>query len=36
MFRNHNVGERSLLDKAKDAVGLGDKASTNTNHTTNY
>ncbi|KAG8761371.1 hypothetical protein FRC14_004776 [Serendipita sp. 396] len=27
--QNHNPGERSLLDKAKDAVGMGDKASTN-------
>ncbi|CAG7849009.1 SubName: Full=Uncharacterized protein {ECO:0000313/EMBL:CCA67377.1} [Serendipita indica DSM 11827] len=26
---NHNPGERSLMDKAKDAVGLGDKTSTN-------
>jgi len=27
--QNHNPGERSLMDKAKDAVGLGNKASTN-------
>ncbi|KIM24891.1 hypothetical protein M408DRAFT_17494 [Serendipita vermifera MAFF 305830] len=27
--QNHNPGERSLMDKAKDAVGLGDKHSTN-------
>ncbi|PVF96973.1 hypothetical protein CPB86DRAFT_786458 [Serendipita vermifera] len=30
--QNHNPGERSLVDKAKDAVGLGDKPSTNERH----
>jgi hypothetical protein len=29
VHRNHNPGERSMMDKAKDAVGLGNKPSTN-------